>query len=44
MFKVNNKVTKRSHWRYLDVFIVNLEHVSLCFSVFVFDRERVFFC
>ena len=27
MFKVSNKNNERRHWRYRDVFIVNIEHM-----------------
>ena len=42
MFKVNNKDTKRHHWRHFGVFIVNFEHIShLCSSVFIVNFEQL---
>ena len=36
MFKVNNKATKRRHWRRFGGFIVNFKHIlHLCSSVFL---------
>ena len=42
MSKVNNKDTKRRHWRRFGVFIVNIEHSShLCSSVSIVNFEQV---
>ena len=42
MSKVNNKDTKRPHWRRFGVFIVNIEHSShLCSSVSIVNFEQV---
>ena len=36
MFKVSNKTPGRRHWRCSGVFIVNFEHISHIFPVFLF--------
>ena len=42
MFKVNNKNTRKRHWRRSAVFTVNLEHVSHLFSsVSIVEFEQV---
>ena len=35
MFKVNNKETRTTHWHHSGVFIVNFEHISNLFLVFL---------
>ena len=42
MFKVNNKDTKRRHWRGFGFFIVNFEHISHLFSsVSIVNFEQI---
>ena len=35
MFKVNNKDTEQRHWRSSGAFIINSEHISHLFLVFL---------
>ena len=42
MFKVNNKDTKRRHWRRFRVFIINFEHIlHLCSIISIVKFEQV---
>ena len=42
MFKVNNKHTRKTHWRRSGVFIVNCEHIfTPCYSISIVYFEHV---